>query len=54
MKRQAVIASERAKQVLRPSAELREDIQNLENRATLRSRGDWPDWPSCARAYHAS
>ncbi len=39
MKRRAVIAAERAKQVLRPSAELWEEIQNLENRTTLGHEG---------------
>lgn len=39
MKRRAVIAAELAKQVLRPSAELWEEIQTLENRTTLGHEG---------------
>ncbi|WP_306114204.1 MULTISPECIES: hypothetical protein [unclassified Roseovarius] len=39
MKRRAVIAAERAKQALRPSADLWAEIQNLENRTTLGHEG---------------
>ena len=53
MKRRAVIAAERAKQVLRPSAELWAEIQSLENRTTLGHEGI--DRLSELRsAYHAS
>ncbi|WP_299847709.1 hypothetical protein [uncultured Roseovarius sp.] len=53
MKRRAVIAAERAKQALRPSAELWSEIQNLENRTTLGHEGI-NRLSDLRSAYHAS
>ena len=53
MKRRAVIAAKLAKQALRPSAELWEEIQNLENRTTLGHEGI-NRLSELRRAFHAS
>ncbi|MEO3416800.1 hypothetical protein AAFO92_19285 [Roseovarius sp. CAU 1744] len=53
MKHRAVIATERAKQVLRPSAELWAEIQTLENRTTLGHEGI-NRLSELRGAYHAS
>lgn len=53
MKRRAIIAAESAKQVLRASADLLAEIQNLENRTTLGHEG-LARLSNLRCAYHAS